>query len=48
MFLNNHLFSKNYGMAGALSVILFITTAIISSIQFGIMSKGLFQSKGGK
>lgn len=48
MFLNNHLFSKNYGMAGALSVILFVITAIISSVQFSIMSKGMFQSKGGK
>lgn len=28
MFLNNHLFSKNYGMAGAISVILFIICAI--------------------
>lgn len=24
MYLNNHMFSKNYGMAGAVSVILFI------------------------
>ena len=29
MFLNNHLFSKNYGMAGAISVILFIICAIL-------------------
>ena len=28
MFLNNHLFSKNYGMAGAISVILFIICAV--------------------
>ena len=28
MYLNNHLFSKNYGMAGAISVILFIICAI--------------------
>lgn len=34
MFLNKHLFSKNYGMAGALSVILFIVTAILSLIIF--------------
>lgn len=34
MFLNNHLFSKNYGMAGALSVLLFIITAILSLIVF--------------
>ncbi len=30
MFLNNHLFSKNYGMSGALSVILLIITGILS------------------
>ena len=29
MYLNNHLFSKNYGMAGAVSVILFIIAAIL-------------------
>ena len=29
MYLNNHLFSKNYGMAGAISVILFIICAIL-------------------
>ena len=34
MFLNKHLFSKNYGMAGALSVILFIVTGILSVVVF--------------
>jgi multiple sugar transport system permease protein len=34
MYLNNHLFSKNYGLAGALSVILFIITAILSVIIY--------------
>ena len=34
MYLNKHLFSKNYGMAGALSVILFIITGILSVIVF--------------
>lgn len=29
MLLNNHLYSKNYGMAGALSVVLFIVCAIL-------------------
>ncbi len=36
MYLNNHLYSKNYGMAGALSVILFIVTAILSVIVFKV------------
>lgn len=30
MYLNKHLFNKNYGMAGALSVILFIITGVLS------------------
>ena len=34
MYLNKHLFSKNYGMAGALSVILLIITGILSMIVF--------------
>ncbi len=34
MFLNEHLFSKNYGMAGALSVILFIISVVLSVIVF--------------
>ncbi len=29
MYLNNHLFSKNYGMAGAVSVILFLICAVL-------------------
>ena len=39
MFLNKHLFSKNYGMGGALSVILFIVTGILSLIVFRINSR---------
>ena len=34
MYLNRHLFSKNYGMAGALSVLLFIVTGILSVIVY--------------
>ena len=34
MFLNNHLKSKNYGMAGALSVYLFIISAILCFIVY--------------
>ena len=36
MFLNKHLFSKNYGMAGALSVLLFIITAALSLVIFKV------------
>ena len=34
MFLNNHLYSKNYAMAGAVSVVLFIITGILSIVVF--------------
>ncbi len=36
MFLNNHLKSKNYGMAGALSVYLFIVSGILCFITYRI------------
>lgn len=34
MYLNKHLFSKNYGLGGSLSVILFIITGILSMIVY--------------
>ncbi len=40
MFLNKHLFSKNYGMGGALSVFLFVVTGILSLIIFRFNTKG--------
>ncbi len=36
MFLNKHLYSKNYGMGGALSVVLFIITGILSLVVFKV------------
>ena len=39
MFLNNHLFSKNYGMAGAISVILFIICAILCLFVYFTLNK---------
>lgn len=36
MYLNKHLFSKNYGMAGALSVMLFVVTTILSLIIYRV------------
>ena len=39
MYLNKHLFSKNYGMAGALSVILFIVTTVISLLVYRVTVK---------
>lgn len=37
MYLNKHLYSKNYGMGGALSVFLFVVTAILSLIIYSFM-----------
>lgn len=34
MYLNKHLYSKNYGMGGALSVLLFLVTGVLSMIVF--------------
>lgn len=48
MFLNNHLFSKNYGMAGALSVILFFISSILSVLVFASMTRDMSKKKGGK
>ncbi len=39
MFLNKHLYSKNYGMGGALSVILFVVTGILSMIVYQMSTK---------
>lgn len=39
MYLNKHLFSKNYGLGGALSVILFVITGILSLIVFKLSSR---------
>ena len=44
MYLNKHLYSKNYGMAGALSVILFIITAVLSVFVFKYVTKGMVDS----
>lgn len=40
MFLNKHLFSKNYGMAGAISVILFVITAVLSIFVYKFIAEG--------
>ena len=39
MYLNKHLFSKNYGMGGALSVVMFIITGILSLIVFNAFAQ---------
>lgn len=39
MYLNKHLYSKNYGLGGALSVILFIVTGILSMVVYKMTVK---------
>ena len=39
MYLNKHLYSKNFGLAGALSVLLLILTAVLSAIVFRVTAK---------
>ena len=39
MYLNKHLFSKNYGMAGALSVLIFIVSGALSLIVFSSLTR---------
>jgi multiple sugar transport system permease protein len=39
MYLNKHLYSKNFGLAGALSVLLLVLTAILSAIVFRVTAK---------
>lgn len=44
MYLNKHLYSKNYGMAGALSVILFIITGILSILVYRYITQDMEKS----
>ncbi len=39
MYLNNHMFSKNYGMAGAVSVVLFVISAILCLFVFFMLTR---------
>ena len=39
MYLNRNLFSKNYGLGGALSVFLFIITAVLSLVVYKFSEK---------
>ena len=39
MYLNNHLFSKNYGTAGAVSVVLFLVCAVLCVVVYFSLTK---------
>ncbi len=45
MFLNQHLKAKNYGMAGALSIYLFILSGVLCAIVYRMMNKEDDQGK---
>lgn len=44
MYLNKHLYSKNYGKAGALSVILFIITGVLSILVYHYLTQDMEKS----
>lgn len=48
MFLNNHMYSKNYGMAGAVSTILFIICAVLCLLIYRFMTNENTQEKESK
>ncbi|WP_026510646.1 MULTISPECIES: carbohydrate ABC transporter permease [unclassified Butyrivibrio] len=48
MYLNKHLFSKNYGLGGALSVFMFIITGILSLIVFKFTASDKVEKKRSK
>jgi cellobiose transport system permease protein len=47
MYLNKHLFSRNYGLGGAVSVIIFLLTAALSGIVFTSTMRSYRDGKGG-
>ena len=48
MFLNSHLESRNYGMAGALSVYLFIVSGILCFFVYRMTNGTDSEAKGSK
>lgn len=48
MYLNKHLTNKNYGMAGAVSVLTFAITGVLSFSVYAITMKQFKNSKGGR
>lgn len=49
MYLNKHLYSRNYGLGGAVSTLIFMITAILSFVVYNISMKNYFGSgKRGK
>jgi multiple sugar transport system permease protein len=48
MFLNKHLASKNYGVAGAVSMLIFVVTGILSVIVYKSMMNTYYSKKDAK
>lgn len=47
MWLNRHLYSRNYGMAGALSVLLLVITGVLSLLVFKLLAARTALNRGG-
>lgn len=45
MFLNNHMYSQNFGMAGAISTVLFIICAVLCLLVYRFMTTGAGKEK---
>ncbi len=45
MYLNNHMYSKNYGMAGAISTVLFVLCAVLCFLIYFNMTRDGDSSK---
>lgn len=45
MYLNKHLFSRNFGLAGAVSVLIFIITAILSFLVYNFSMSNYYGSE---
>ena len=48
MFLNNHMYSQNYGMAGAISTVLFLICAVLCLLVYRFMTGGGSAEKAGE
>lgn len=47
MYLNKHLFSRNFGLGGAVSAIIFAITAVLSFIVYNFSMKNYYGNDGG-
>lgn len=46
MYLNKHLFSRNFGLAGAVSALIFVITAVLSFIVYNFSMRNYYGNEG--